>query len=110
MKFWGNWSYWIKGGIIGFLTPIVFIPLGFSPIGFITGLLIAPAFYLLKLSLVNNILKDTITSKIEGGFVYTNYSLLIPLAVILSPFFWCIIGITTGAIYDKIKNRKKAFL
>lgn len=94
--------YWLKGGVIGFLTPIIFIPLGYSPVGFVTGLLLTPVVFITKMIFGSSILEE---NTVDGTVVSNSIASVFRLAAVFSPIFWFFIGAILGWFYGKIKNR-----
>jgi hypothetical protein len=103
MKFWKNWPYWVRGGIIGFMLMVLIIvtdyifSCGFKTQGEFCGIFTITAttplniFLTGKLTTLSDILPTVEVSK-------TMY-------IIFSLVYYLLLGITVGWFYGKIKNR-----
>ena len=92
---WKDWSYWLKGGIIALLIPIILVILFFFDIE--KPLYIVPYLDFIGLISCGGILDYP--SRCSGGdFSNAIYFLTIPLS-------WIMIGMFVGWIYGKIKSK-----
>ena len=103
MKFWTNWPYWVRGGVLGFCA---FLPMLFSFDHF--------SFFGKVLDTINLILGlpalavGSIFIKIfEGvfGVALSNDPISVSRAIVAVSYFSE--GAILGWLYGKIKNRKK---
>ncbi len=102
---WKKWPYWARGGVLGFLVTIIFLPFGYSPVGVVTGFLLAPSVFLVK----SFFMRSVVPSEEEIGntiSVSSGVAGVFQVAAILSPIFWFIIGAILGWIYGKIKSKE----
>lgn len=110
---WKNWSYWLKGGIIcvillGLIAILTFVIPTFytffytseshgdyftNPSGIIISLFLSIVYFLIK-----------------GFFVSANKSMpafVSILIILLTAFYYFVIGTVIGGIYGKIKQRRQ---
>lgn len=101
---WKNWSYWLKGGIIGaalfvFLT-IILIPFGWSGGG---GHIGYPNFIIPSLHIFLSIL---FLALLSGNFGISD-SMFIYASLFFGLISYFLVGALIGRIYGKIKSKKQ---
>jgi hypothetical protein len=112
---WKAWPYWLKGGVIGLIIPILsyflftllyIIMILFVSIGFQSSLINSIFVFIGSLlsyggnPMAIYLLFNTPGSNLEGGLLY---AVLLPLSCL----FYGLIGAIIGWIYGKIKSRGK---
>jgi len=98
---WKDWSYWLKGGIIGLIIGVI--------------ALILPLFYLSDCAMpgicVSNDLMKAIHYIGFWLFIFVDGVLYLPwldvALMVLVPIVYIFYGIVLGWIYGKIKNKAK---
>ena len=101
---WKNWSYWLKGGVIGASFPLciylILSVIDATGLGYEGRLLFFVGFALVIFLQSPLILVPKINSILSSEIAY--YAVLITLIIV-----WAIIGAIIGFVYGKIKQRKK---
>ena len=103
--FWKNWSYWVRGGIIGILSWLIIAFLAYFLSTYLeSGFLVWILFILVILALFPTIF-------IQGESVFTTgldaLNLPTALGYILIVIFWFVIGALIGFIIGRLKSKKE---
>ena len=92
MKFWKNWPYWVRGGIIGGII----------------GLFMLIALWLCSSYMMHCLLEPIETIDVGGGSCYFKdyFSVSSLIYFGIPTFITVLVGLFIGWLYGKIKNRK----
>jgi hypothetical protein len=105
---WQQLKYWQKGGLIGFIIPIILFLFGLiiTPIGYLLVIMAIPPFFIFfglqPLDFFGAIGTENILN--------VEYDIAIPilLGVVFTPIFYALIGALIGLIIGKVKRKPNA--